>query len=96
MRHRGHCGRVDANQEQIVKDLRKLGASVWITARMGDGAPDLVVAWRRKNFLFEVKDPDKPPRERLLTVDEVRWHRNWCGQVDIIRTTEEALEVMNG
>lgn len=94
MRHTTHAGRIDANQPDIVKALRAVGASVWITARMGDGAPDLVVGYRKVNYSFEIKDPSQPPSKRLLTADELRWHAAWNGHVLTILTAEEALRAI--
>lgn len=89
--------RVDANQSKIVKELRSLGAVVQSIAALGDGVPDLLVGWRGKNFLFEVKDWRQPPSKRRLTPKERQWHALWqtVGQVSTIETTEEALKVMS-
>jgi len=48
--------RVDANQMEIVKFLRSIGASVCNISSFGEGAPDLIVGLFGKNFLWEVKD----------------------------------------
>lgn len=86
--------RVDRNQKFIVQALRKIGATVWHTHEAGKGAPDIVVGFRRRNYLFEIKDPEKPPSKRRLTEDERCFHYGWQGQVDVIHSFEEALEVM--
>jgi len=94
--------RVDANQPAIVKVLRQCGCSVQSLASVGKGCPDLLVGHYHsgpggdgsRNYLFEVKDPDKPPSARRLTPDEKRWHECWEGQVHTIETAEEALRIM--
>lgn len=86
--------RVDANQPMIVRDLRNAGATVYSLSQMGHGCPDLLVGWRGKNFLFEVKDPSRKPSERKLTDDEKAWHYPWTGQVCVIETTEDAFRVL--
>jgi hypothetical protein len=88
--------RVDANQSTIVKELRKLGAVVQSIADLGAGAPDLLVAYKGRNWLFEVKDWRQPPSKRRLTPQEKQWHQLWqtAGQVSVIETTEDALKVM--
>lgn len=86
--------KVDANHAEIVKALRDAGASVHSLAQLGHGTPDLVVGWRGKNFLFEVKDPKKKPSERQLTIDERAWHYTWSGQVAVIETAEAAFEIL--
>ena len=88
------AAKVDDNQEQLVYELRRLGYSVQSIATVGKGCPDLVVGSKGRNFLFEVKDPAKWPSARALTKDEVEWHTFWKGQVAVVQTTEEALEVM--
>jgi len=86
--------KVDGNQPEIVRALREAGASVQTIARMGHGVPDLLVGWRGKNFLFEVKDPSKRLSDRKLTDDEKAWHYTWNGQVAVIESIEAAFEVM--
>ena len=88
------AAKVDANQPSIVDDLRRLGCSVQHLHKEGMGCPDLLIGWRGRNFLFEVKDPAKPPSERKLTEMQVRWHRVWEGQVAVIHDAEEALTIM--
>ena len=45
----------DANQAQIVADLRDLGAVVWILADLGGEVLDLMVFWRGLAIPVEVK-----------------------------------------
>jgi len=82
--------RIDANQPEIVDTLRALGASVQSLASVGDGCPDLVVGWRGRNVLLEIKDGAKAPSRRRLTADERRWHASWSGEVVIVATVEQA------
>ena len=46
-------------------------------------------------YLFEIKDPDKPPSKRKLTEDEEKWHKLWQGHVYVIHTAEEAIQIIN-
>ena len=62
--------RVDANHAEIVEAFRKLGCSVRSTATVGNGFPDLAVAYRGVVKLVEVKDGLKPPSAQKLTPDE--------------------------
>ncbi len=86
--------RKDANQTEIVEVLRSVGATVAITSMIGKGFPDLVVGFRNKNFLFEVKDGAKPPSARKLTRDEHEFHQLWRGGINIVNSAGEALEVL--
>ena len=87
--------RVDANQKKIVEQLRKIGASVTVTSMMGEGFPDVVVGFRGKNFLIEIKDESKSPSQRKLTPDEQRWHLRWRGQAAICKNFDEILDIIN-
>lgn len=89
------AARVDDNQEQVVKALRKAGAFVQHLYMVGGGCPDLLVGYRREAFLLEVKDASKPPSARKLTELEARWHRQWTGlPVCVVHTPEEALQAI--
>ncbi len=91
--------RVDENQSRIVDALRRVGMSVQVTSAVGEGFPDLVVGWKREirgvslptNLLMEVKDGSRPPSERRLTDAQEVWHREWRGQVVVVKTIAEAL-----
>ena len=87
-------GRTDANQAAIVKALRKAGASVQSLASVGDGCPDLLVAYRERVFLVEVKDANQPPSKRKLTPEEKWWHETWRSRVYIVESVEEALDII--
>jgi hypothetical protein len=90
-------GRVDGNQAKIVAGLRTIGAGVCSVAGVGDGFGDLVVGFRGRNYLLECKDPGQPPSKRRLTPKEETFHAEWPGQIAIVETVEEAIEVvMNG
>jgi hypothetical protein len=73
------AAKVDANQEQVVEALRAAGASVQTLAAVGKGVPDLLVGFQGKTLLLEVKDGRKPPSERRLTEDQLKWHGAWRG-----------------
>lgn len=76
--------RVDANQKQIVAALRKIpGVTVHLTHMVADGFPDIVVGYKGRNYLFEIKDGSKPPSAQKLTPDEQVFHDTWKGQVNI-------------
>jgi hypothetical protein len=84
--HADGCGetvrraaKIDANQPAIVKALRALGAFVQPLHTVGDGCPDLLVAFRGQTLLVEVKDGSKPPSARSLTEDQQKWHAEWIG-----------------
>lgn len=88
------AAKVDANQAEIVRALRAVGAVVTSTASAGSGFPDLAVGYRGKTFLLEVKDGSRPPSERRLTPAQEEWHAAWRGQVAVVETVQQALEVI--
>ena len=88
------AARVDANQSAITKALRNAGAFVQPLHTVGDGCPDLLVAFRGKFSLIEVKDGSKVPSARRLTPDEEAWHAKAAAKgapVFIAETVEDAL-----
>ena len=87
-------GRIDANQNAVVAYLRALGMSVCILSPMGKGIPDLLVGWRGRNVLLELKDGAKPPSAQELTGDERDWHAKWAGQLATVNSAESAARVV--
>lgn len=83
--------RVDDNQPEIVMALRMAGATVQSIATVGGGCPDILVGFRGKNYLMEIKDGSKPPSARKLTSHETKWHKEWRGQVAVVESIEDAL-----
>ena len=79
----------DANQAEIVADLRKAGATVFSLHEVGRGCPDILVGFRRVNYLIEIK-----MKSGRLRFSQVEWHWSWNGQVDVARTSEEALRII--
>lgn len=81
--------KVDINQSDIVAALRKEGFSVTLLHTVGKGIPDLLIGYKRINLLLEVKY-----LKGGLTKDQTVWHREWQGQVDVVRTPEDAVELV--
>lgn len=77
---------VDLNQKEIVDALRKIGCQV-----IAIGSPvDLLVGYRKRNFLIEVKRPGEKPR----TQAQKQFLANWTGQVRICSSPEEAIKLV--
>ena len=93
--------KIDSNQGEIVSKLRELGFSVHSTAAVGKGYPDIICGFTSQkhnikiNILFEIKDGNKPPSARKLTPDEIEWHSAWRGQVDVINSFDDAMNIIN-
>ena len=88
------AARTDDNQQQIVKQLRQLGCSVAITSMIGKGFPDLVIGYKNKNFLVELKDGSKPKSQKGLTMDEAKFFTAWKGQCDKCESLEEVCRII--
>ena len=88
------AARTDANQEDIVLHLRAVGCSVQPLHMVGAGVPDLLVGYRGKNYLIEVKDGSKQKSERKLTAAQIVWHGSWSGQIHVAESPDEALKIV--
>ena len=90
------AAKVDANQASIANALRTIGAFVQLTHQLGDGCPDMFVAYRGRWYPLEVKDGDKPPSKQKLTPAEVRWHREAGQQAStfVVNSEQAAIDVV--
>lgn len=84
------AARVDLNHHDIVLALRQVGCHVRDTSGVGDGFPDLVVGFRGVNYLLEVKTA----RGQLRGNPQRTFHLTWKGQVTIVRSVTEALQIV--
>ena len=84
-------GRVDGNHAEVVSAFRRCGATVFSTAGVGSGYPDLTVGIYGMTHLVEIKDGDLAPSKRRLTTDEKEWHASWAGEpVEIVESATQA------
>jgi Holliday junction resolvase len=83
------AARVDANHGEVVAALRKAGCTVQSLASIGKGCPDLLVGKDGRTFTIEVKGP-----KGQLTPDQVKWINEWQGVVHIVRTVDDALQLV--
>jgi hypothetical protein len=45
-------------------------------------------------MLIEIKDGAKSASRKRLTDDEAKWHQTWRGQVAVVESVEQALELL--
>lgn len=83
--------KVDANQAEIVDALRSIGCLIADMSAVGRGFPDLLVSFRGKLLLLEVKNPKAHGKLNKL---QREWHANWKGQAAVVHSIEEALQVV--
>lgn len=87
--------RVDANQSSIVEALRKIpGVSAQSTHMVGDGFTDIIVGYKKINYIFELKNPKRPPCRRKLREKQKQFHAEWKGQVDTVMTLYDIIEII--
>lgn len=87
------AAKVDRNQSEIVQVFRKLGFSVVLLHRAGDGVPDTILGRSRVNTLVEIKDGKKRPSERKLTPKQEVFFRTWKGDARVIESVDDALKL---
>lgn len=84
---RNYGAKRDENEVEIVNALRAIGASV--AHLSSKGIPDLLVCFKNKLYLMEVKrDKGK------LTPEQIKFHESWKGDIHIVRTAQEAIEIL--
>lgn len=81
--------RADPNQKDIVQALRDVGASVIHLHMVGRGCPDILVGFRGRNTLMEIKtEKGKLNKRQRSFFDE------WRGECWVVRTVDSALEAI--
>ena len=88
--------RADENQPEIVAALRRIGATVTPLHTLGSGVADLLVSFRQRWFLLEIKNPAKPKADRELTPDQKRWIAEQKAPVYVVTSPLEAVEFLQG
>lgn len=85
-----YARRVDKNQPEIVKALRKAGYKVWHTHRAGFGFPDILVLSKTHiPALIEIKMPGEK-----MTEAEQKFFDEYCAPHTVAYSAEEAIEFM--
>lgn len=66
-------GRRDRNHSEIKRHAESLGFTVFDTADLAGGFCDLILIKNKYVFFVEVKDGEKPPSQKKLTPDEIKF-----------------------
>ena len=88
MKHYGKA--TDANQKQIIADLRKIGVQVLDLSGTGEGCPDLLTTFNHTCVLLEIKTEEKDvdfKRGQLETF------ATWTNYIGFARNFDEAEKV---
>lgn len=89
------AARVDDNQSDIVKELRKLGYTVYLDV------DDILVGKGGFNFWYEIKNPDTVSqktgkiRESAKKEGQKELEKKWKGHYRIVSSLEEILNDMS-
>lgn len=94
MPRRTTVARVDANQPAIVAALRGIGASV-LHLHTLPNCFDILVGYRKRDFIMEIKDGSLPPSARQLTEGEAKFRDEWRGGTyHIVYSPDEAIAIV--
>lgn len=83
----------DGNEKEVVDALQQIGASVF---RL-DKPCDLLVGYRGRNYLLEVKLPVGPrggTSHSHLNEWQEEFEDTWHGQFTVVRSPREAVELL--
>lgn len=80
------AGRRDLNHAEIRDGPRKCGASVLDLGGVGNDCPDLLVGWKGRNSLLEIKSA-----KGAESAGQSRFRQTWRGETSTVRTLQEAL-----
>ena len=87
-----YASKPDANQTQVVEELRARGCKVDHTHTLRAGRPDIVVGYVGWLFWLELKSG---PRKKL-TPKEAEFHSEWDGMPVLrVDSCEDAMHKMN-
>ncbi len=76
----------DENEPEIVATFEGLGCSVY---KIGQPC-DLLLGYKGESFLIEVKT-----KTGKLTPNQVKFTKGWKGSYFIVRSADEAIELIN-
>jgi Holliday junction resolvase len=69
--------RVDANQKDICHALKTFGASIVDLSGVGKGCPDLLIGFKGKTYLIEIKRNSTAK----FTPQQLQFNESWTGGI---------------
>lgn len=88
----------DANHAEIVAALKGVGATVLDLAAVGGGCPDLLVGFKGRNTLLELKNPENAKvggKAMQGTKDKQHTFRSeWQGLAFVVTRSADALDAI--
>lgn len=87
--------RADSNQKQLMKLCRQIpGVSVVTLHEVGKGVGDILLGFRKVNYLLEIKNPLMTKSRKKLTAPEEKFHEKWQGQIAVVESIEDVLKLI--
>lgn len=84
------AAKVDENHHDVVVALKRIGCRVQSLAAVGGGCPDVLVLWRDRLYLLEIKAPGG-----RLNKAQREWHESWCSApLAVVSSPGEAVEAV--
>ena len=84
-----YAARTDDNQVEIVRVFRTMGCSVTDLSRVGKGCPDLLVGHWGVTIPVELKTA-----KGEMTGDQKKWADAWRGSFVVVRSGEDAIDLV--
>lgn len=81
----------DANQKEIVRLLNEIPGVKAVV--IGDPV-DLLIGYKARNYMFEIKDGGKKDYEHRYTKKQRDFLKTWPGQVRVAKSFDEILQVL--
>lgn len=86
---------VDRNQRAIMDALRAIGATVLHLPATAAGLPDLLVGFRGRTLLLEVKNPATRYGRAGMAASQRQFAQTWNGApVYVVTTPSEAMQAI--
>lgn len=91
-----YAKRTDENHKELIAELREVLPDATITdlSGVGKGVPDILIGWKKMNFLFEIKDGEKTKSQRSLTDAQKDFHLKHQGQANVVTSAAEVCAIL--
>lgn len=86
--------RRDKNHKEIVNQLKKIGCSVIDTSQIGKGFFDIIVGYRKKTYLIEIKSDTAYGRKGLSESQRIFAEEWKGGEILCINSIEDFIKLI--
>lgn len=87
-----HKVRKDNNHGEIIEFCKSVGCLVADLSPLGNGCPDVLLSFRGKIFLVEIKNPRTSYGRRGLNKNQKKFAECW--PVNVVRTTADVVDLL--